>query len=47
MKFTKGQKVRTCYGEIREVLSHVGCMVNVYEETTGYHQTNVFPIKSK
>jgi hypothetical protein len=44
-EFTKGQKVRSVYGEILTVLSQDGCMVFVEEMSMGhYHPSKLSPI---
>lgn len=43
--FTKGQKVRTCWGEVKTVASQNGCKVFMIEDCTGwYHPTKIFAI---
>ena len=41
-QYDKGQKVRTCFGEIRTVLFQRGCQVFVLEQCGGwYHPSKV------
>ena len=51
MTFSPGQKVRTCYGDIRTVESQGGpnnCMVFVVEEPgRWYHPSKLFPVPSE
>ena len=45
MQFTKGQKVKTCYGKTVTVMKHIGCQVFVYENCGEYyHPSKLFPV---
>lgn len=44
-QFTKGQKVRSVFGETLTVLSQDGCMVFVKECSMGhYHPSKLYPV---
>lgn len=43
-EFTKGQKVRSVYGEVLVVSEQVGCMVYVVGRRNHFHPSKLFAI---